>query len=78
MKAFKKPKKKGYRVKSKKIIKKRVMPYGGEQDNYIICNKYYEGNYYDEAEGEVEGDIIEDYEENEEGNNMGQKIFYYQ
>ena len=78
MKAFKKPKKKGYRVKSKKIIKKRVMPYGGEQDNYIICNKYYEGKYYDEAEGEVEGNIVEDYEENEEENNMGQKIFYYQ
>ena len=67
-----KPKKKGYRAKSKKIIKKSVrMPNKtGEEENYIIYNKYYEGNYCDGEE--------EEYEENEEGNNYGQREFYYQ
>ena len=67
-----KPKKKGYRAKSKKIIKKSVrMPNKtGEEENYIIYNKYYEGNYCDGDE--------EEYEEHEEGNNYGQREFYYQ
>ena len=78
----KRHKKKGYRAKSKKIIKTKMMPINGEEDNnYVIYNKYYASNYCDGREGEEEGEVEgeeEEYEEYEENHNYGQRQFYYQ
>ena len=58
------PQMKGYYTKSKKIVKRSMMPFQGAQNqyqnHYITHEDYYEGNGYYNGDGECEG--YNDYE----------------
>ena len=64
---------KGYKAKSKKLIKKRKMPMRDGEDNYVICNKYYQDYNFTEGRGKEELE----YENDEAFNNYDQGMIYY-
>ena len=65
-----KPGMKGYKAKSKKIVKKKILPMMGGDEGYIMYENYCEGNYNGSDNVEFENDVEE--------NNFKQRVFYYQ
>ncbi len=65
----------GYKAKGKKVFKKKKMPINiGDEANYVVYNKYYQGNYNYNGGNEEEGD---EYDNGEEENKYEQNVIYY-
>ena len=64
------PHTKGYKAKSKKIVKRKVMPIHGAPNKYIAYADFYEGSYNYGGDGE---DFEEGYQ-----SNFGQPQYYFQ
>ena len=77
-KSYKKKQQGGrYKVKGKKIIKKKMVPINiGDEGNYAMYNNYYQRSYNYNGGREEEGDEYE-YDDSEEENNFEQNVIYY-
>ena len=77
-KSYKKKQQGGrFNVNGKKIIKKNMVPiHIGDEGNYVMYNKYYQGNYNFNGGSGEEGDEYE-YDDGEEENNFEQNVIYY-
>ena len=80
MKSYKlRPEMGGYKIKKKKkLYKQRIMPVSGEENNYVVYNKYYQDNYnYTGGRGYEEYEY-EDGDDNNYEENYEQEVIYYQ